>query len=118
VEAPSRIEMASEKSGETSTQVRERVIRARQIAYERFSDCSWKLNSHIPPRELRTRFKAEKSGMAFLHSELDSEKLSARAFHKVLRLAWSIADQQGHVIPLKADVERAYHLREGLELFQ
>jgi magnesium chelatase family protein len=56
--------------------------------------------------------------MAFLHSELDSEKLSARAFHKVLRLAWSVADQQGHVIPLKADVEMAYHLREGLELFQ
>jgi magnesium chelatase family protein len=56
--------------------------------------------------------------MAFLHNELDSEKLSARAFHKVLRLAWSVADQQGHVIPLKADVEMAYHLREGLELFQ
>ena len=56
--------------------------------------------------------------MAFLHTELDSERLSARGFHKVLRLSWSVADQKGHQIPNKDDVEIAYLLREGMELLQ
>ena len=118
VEAPSRLEMASDVSGETSAQVRERVITARAASAERYRDCSWKVNSRIPARELRSRFKAEKSAMAFLHMELDSERLSARGFHKVLRLSWSIADQRGHIIPTKEDAEKAYELREGMELLQ
>jgi len=118
VEAPSRTEMASDESGENSETVRSRVIAARAAAAERFAGCLWSVNSHIPPRELRSRFRAEKSGMAFLHAELDSERLSARGFHKVLRLAWSVADQRGHIIPTKEDVETAYQLREGMELLQ
>lgn len=118
VEAPSRLEMASDVSGETSAQVRERVITARAASAERYKDCNWKVNSRIPARELRSRFKAEKSAMVFLHMELDSERLSARGFHKVLRLSWSIADQRGHTIPTKEDAEKAYELREGMELLQ
>jgi magnesium chelatase family protein len=118
VEAPTRIEMASDLNGESSAQVRERVITARAISRERFTGCVWTVNSRIPPRELRGRFKAEKSAMSFLHQELDSERLSARGFHKVLRLAWSVADQLGHTIPTKEDAESAYILREGMELFQ
>jgi magnesium chelatase family protein len=118
VEAPTRIEMASDLNGESSAQVRERVITARAISRERFVGCLWTVNSRIPPRELRGRFKAEKSAMSFLHQELDSERLSARGFHKVLRLAWSVADQLGHTIPTKEDAESAYILREGMELFQ
>ena len=56
--------------------------------------------------------------MTFLHTELDSERLSARGFHKVLRLAWSVADQRGHSIPTKDDVETSHQLREGMELLQ
>lgn len=118
VEAPTRIEMASSEQGESSTQVRERVIAARIISQERYAGCSWSVNSRIPPRELRGRFKAEKEAMKFLHLELDSERLSARGFHKVLRLSWSVADQRGHTIPTKEDAETAYQLREGMELLQ
>jgi magnesium chelatase family protein len=118
VEAPTRAEMASEIYGESSAVVRERVIAARNSSLERYQGCSWSLNSRIPPRELRGRFTAEKSAMAFLHIELDSERLSARGFHKVLRLAWSVADQNGHTIPTKGDAEIAYLLREGMDILQ
>ncbi len=118
VEAPTRTEMASREIGESSSTVRKRVMAARAASAERFSGLPWKLNSRIPPRELRSRFAAEKSAMAFLHTELDSERLSARGFHKVLRLSWSVADQKGHQIPNKDDVEIAYLLREGMELLQ
>jgi magnesium chelatase family protein len=116
VDSPSRVEMASDQLGESSATVRARVILAREIADHRFQDCAWKLNSQIPPSELRKRFKAEKQGMNFLHTELDNERLSARGFHKVLRISWSIADSNGHPIPTREDVESAFRLREGMEL--
>ena len=92
------------------------MITARAISVHRFADCLWKLNSQIPPSELRKRFRAEKSGMNFLHTEIDNERLSARGFHKVLRIAWSIADSVGHSIPTRDDVESAFRLREGMEM--
>jgi magnesium chelatase family protein len=116
VDSPSRIEMASDELGESSAVVRDRVIAARAIADERFLGSNWKLNSQIPPSELRKRFRAEKMGMNFLHTELDNERLSARGFHKVLRISWSIADSKGHIIPNRDDVESAFRLREGMEL--
>jgi len=116
VDSPSRIEMASDELGESSTTVRNRVIAARAMADERFKDCTWALNSQIPPSELRKRFRAEKLGMNFLHTELDNERLSARGFHKVLRISWSIADANGHTIPNREDVESAFRLREGMEM--
>lgn len=116
VEAPTRTEMASENYGESSAQVRERVIQARAASAERFANDPWLLNSRIPPRELRGRFTAQRQAMSFLHSELDSERLSARGFHKVLRLAWSVADQKGHTIPTLDDAHVAYQLREGMEI--
>jgi magnesium chelatase family protein len=108
--------MADMTPGESSAQVRARVIDARSTAAERFSGLSWTLNSRIPTSQLRNTYKAAKDGMAFLHNELENERLSARGFHKVLRLSWSIADRFGHVIPNRSDVEMAYHLREGTEL--
>ena len=113
VEAPTRAEMASDQLGESSEIVRERVVQARAIAAERFAGEPWEINSKIPSSSLRGRFKAEREGMTFLHSELDAERLSARGFHKVLRVAWSIADSAGHIRPNRDDVESAYLMREG-----
>ena len=113
VEAPTRVEMASDLQGESSEVVRARVVRARTIARERFQGLGWSLNSEIPSSQLRGRFKAERAGMSFLHTELDSQRLSARGFHKVLRVGWSIADERGHERPTLADIEEAYLFREG-----
>jgi len=116
VESPTRTEMADVNPGESSSEVRARVVEARSVAMERFVGESWNLNSRIPAKYLRHTYKASKEGMVFLHNELEGERLSARGFHKVLRLSWSIADRFGHSLPSKSDVEMAYHLREGAEL--
>jgi magnesium chelatase family protein len=117
VDPPTRVELASTELGESSMAVRERVSIAREIASKRFNRYPWRMNSEIPAKYLRNEFRAEKSAMALLHIELEKERLSARGFHKVLRLAWSIADSQQHEIPIKADVEKAISLRMGAELF-
>jgi magnesium chelatase family protein len=116
VDPPTRTELASTELGESSSTVRERVGQARKLAVARFSKYPWSLNSEIPAKFLRNEFRAEKSAMSLLHIQLEKENLSARGFHKVLRLAWSIADSQQHEVPIKADVERAISLRMGADL--
>ena len=116
VEIPSRTELVSSEIGESSQEIRERVITARDVAATRFKGNGWLLNSRIPAKDLRDRFRARKEGMAFLHTELDHERLSARGYHKVLRLAWSIADRNGVNSPGLSEVESAYHLRQGAEI--
>jgi magnesium chelatase family protein len=116
VDPPTRTELASTELGESSLTVRERVKKARQIAGSRFSEYPWSLNSEIPAKFLRNEFRAEKNAMALLHIQLEKESLSARGFHKVLRVAWSIADSEGHSTPTKDDVEKAITLRMGSDL--
>jgi magnesium chelatase family protein len=116
VEPVSRVEMSQIELGEPSAKIAARVVSARATASERFVDKSWDLNSQIPSRELRTTFKPERTAMNFLHDELDKERLTARGLHKIIRLAWTLADLNGHLIPDLSDVQRAHLLREGSEL--
>jgi magnesium chelatase family protein len=54
--------------------------------------------------------------MNFLHDELDKERLTARGLHKIIRLAWTLADLTGKAIPQLDEVKLAHRLREGSEL--
>ena len=116
VEPVSRVEMAATELGETSAQIRERVIAARAAASKRFTNKPWKVHAHIPSRELRTTYRPEKAAMNFLHDELDRERLTARGLHKIIRLAWTLADLGERDVATLADVQRAYSLREGSDL--
>ena len=115
VEPVGRVEMSATELGEPSAVIRKRVIEARAVAAQRFSDQPWSLNSQIPSRALRTTYKPERPAMNFLHDELDKERLTARGLHKVIRLAWTLADLAGHDTPTRDDVERAHLLREGAD---
>ena len=116
VDPVSRVEMAATELGESSEVIRERVIAARAVAAKRFKSQSWHLNSQIPSRELRTSYRPEREAMNFLHDELDHERITARGMHKVLRLSWTLADLAGRNIPVLADVQRSFSLREGSEI--
>lgn len=91
-------------SGESSAVVRERVIKARQIAKRR----QGKANSELTPSEIDVFIPldtAEKSLLATAQSRLN---LSARSYHRVLRVARTIADLAG------AERVGVAHLAEAL----
>ena len=113
VDQVGRVEMSSHELGESSADIRKRVIAARERAALRFSNQPWKLNSEIPARALRLDFRPEKAAMNFLHDELDKELITARGLHKVIRLAWTLADLSEHPVPTLSDVKSAYALRDG-----
>ena len=118
VEAPTRVDLASAEPAESSADIRIRVLRAREIAAERFKNENWNLNSQISSEALRFKYRATRKAMAFLHNEIDNERLSARGFHRVLRVAWSFADSNGHVIPDETDAQLAYSARIGADFLR
>lgn len=115
VDPVGRVDLDSRDLGESSEVIRSRVMRARGVAAERFKSQPWKLNSEIPARALRLDYRPEKAAMNFLHDELDKERITARGLHKTIRLAWTLADLEGHEAPTLSDVQRAFQLRDGME---
>ena len=114
VEAPSRVDLSG-GFGESSRSIRERVIAAREIASSRFAEYGFQTNSQIPPNLLRGKFRATRDAMTLLNDLLDRDFISARSFHRLLRVAWSIADLSKVEIPGRLEVERAITLRSGLD---
>jgi magnesium chelatase family protein len=116
VETPSRVEMADTSPREDSAAVRLRVESARKKAAERFSGQSFSLNSQIPSELLRSQFKAQPKVMSALHMMIDKEEITARGFHKLLRLCWSIADLRDISTPSIDELDTALTLRDAIEM--
>ena len=113
---PTRESLSSHVRSESSSDIRTRVMTARARSESRLIPLGIARNSEIPASLLRETLRAERGAMIFLHGELEKENITARGFHKVLRVAWSIADLAAHEVPTLSDVHLAMSLREGLEL--
>jgi magnesium chelatase family protein len=81
-------ELTSGARGESSQEARRRVAAAR----ERQCGRQEKLNSQLGPRELEKHCVAEESARNLLKQAIARLNLSARAYHRVLKLARTIAD--------------------------
>lgn len=77
--------------GDTSEQVLQRVRRARGRQWAR----SGMLNATLGNKDLREHCALAPKETALLHKASDTLKLSARAYHKVLKVARTIADLEG-----------------------
>ncbi len=91
-------------AGESSSIVRERVIKARQIAIAR----QGKANCELTPSELDGVAKLGEHEQQMLKLASARLNLSARSYHRILRVARTIADLAG------ADMIGSAHLAEAL----
>jgi len=73
---------------ENSEQVRDRVIRARKRQIQR----NGKINAHLNNSATENAIKLEDAHRQLLSKAMDKLNLSARAYHRVLRIARTIAD--------------------------
>jgi magnesium chelatase family protein len=86
-------ELTDRRSGEPSEAIRERVSRAREIQRERFAGRPGLFaNAHMRPRELRLYCRVSEAGDALLRTAIARLGFSARAYHRVLKIARTIAD--------------------------
>ncbi len=73
---------------ETSAEIRKRVINARKIAIEQRG----KTNSELSPVEVKKYCTLSEQGHQLLEQAMDQFGLSHRAYHRILKLARTIAD--------------------------
>ncbi|WP_153910481.1 YifB family Mg chelatase-like AAA ATPase [Aeromicrobium yanjiei] len=92
------------------------VLEARDRQGSRLRETPWRLNSEVPGVELRKSWPVSDQGRVLMDQQLRTNKLNARSADRILRLAWSVADLNGHDVPRGDDVESALSLRRGTAL--
>ncbi len=111
VEVP-RVEfdkLADERAGEPSADIRARVTAARQRQGDRFAGSTLTCNAEMGPGEVRQFCRLDDTSRALVRQAMTQLLLSARAFHRVLKLARTIADLAG-----ESDMAPV-HLAEALQ---
>lgn len=88
-------EMTSEERGETSAQIRERVIRAREVQRRRFEGLDIHCNAMMNSAMLRRFAPLDKSSAQLLEMAMTRLNLSARAYDRIIKVARTIADLEG-----------------------
>ena len=100
-------DLQSASRGESSASIRERVIVARGRQQAR----QGKLNARLAPREVEVHCVPDVAGADLLRQAMHRLGLSARAYHRVLRVARSIADLTGSAAVDAAHVAEAVQYR-------
>jgi magnesium chelatase family protein len=89
-------ELSAERNGETSAQIRDRVVAARRIQQQRFaSKPKITCNARMGTRELKAFCELDESTLELLKFAMTDQNLSARAYDRILKVARTIADLAG-----------------------
>lgn len=96
------------KKNESSASIRKRVERAREIQFKRFIDSGIHFNCEISAKELNSYCKLSKKGKEIMEKSFSQMNLSMRAYHRVLKVARTIADLDG------AEMIHESHLSEAI----
>ncbi len=101
--------LADKRNVEKSETIRQRVQAARTRQLERFKGTSTTCNTEMGPTEVRDFCQTDPSGEKLLKAAMQQLHLSARAYHRVLKLARTIADLA------QSDTIAANHIAEAIQ---
>jgi len=101
--------LSDERLGEPSASIRVRVERARAVQRTRFAGTGLTCNADMGPAEVREVCVVDATGKALLRAAMEQLRMSARAYHRILKLARTIADMAG------SDGIQASHLAEAIQ---
>jgi len=101
--------LADKRQVEDSKTVRARVQAARERQLERFKGTKLTCNAEMGPTEVREFCQTDASGEKLLKAAVQQLHLSARAYHRVLKLARTIADLAG------CEMIMANHVAEAVQ---
>jgi len=87
--------LTAAQRGEPSTAIRQRVEAARERQAARFAEQDIYCNAEMGPSEVREYCTLDNTGSRLMKSAMAQMSLSARAFHRVLKVARTIADLAG-----------------------
>ena len=103
-------ELINTKSeSEPSSKIRERVIRARKFQAERYKDESILINSELTPKLIKKYCKLDDESSQIMGTAVQKYQLSGRRYHRILKIARTIADLSESV-----DI-KASHITQALQ---
>lgn len=85
-------DISKESKEETSEEIRNRVIKARNKQLERFKDSNYFCNANIRDREIKKYCKINQESEKLIEMAFKKYHFSARSYHKILKVARTIAD--------------------------
>ncbi|MEA3342333.1 MAG: YifB family Mg chelatase-like AAA ATPase [Chloroflexota bacterium] len=101
--------LTDERLGEPSDAIRARVERAREEQRARFAGTELNCNADMGPTEVRKICQLDETGRSLVRAAMQQLQMSARAFHRILKLSRTIADLAG-----SERIETA-HLAEAIQ---
>lgn len=101
--------LSEKRSVESSAVIRARVQEARERQLRRFAGSSFTCNAEMGPAEVRAFCEHDEAAERLIKAAMQQLHLSARAYHRVLKLARSIADLAG------SDIISATHIAEAIQ---
>ncbi len=108
VEAP-RVafeELTGTGDGPTSAQIREEILRAHQMQKERYRGSDYRFNCDVKGADTEEYFRVTKKEKKLLEDAFERLNLTARSYHKILKVARTAADIEG-----KKDIENSHILQ-------
>lgn len=99
----------SSESELSSSEMRKQVEIARKIQLERYKNEEITFNSHLSPKDIEKYCKLGSSENDLLKLAFDNLNLTARSYHKVLRVARTIADLE------QSESINTNHIKEALQ---
>jgi magnesium chelatase family protein len=101
--------LSDERMGEPSSAIQARVEAARERQRQRFGDTGLMSNADMGPAEVREFCRVDEAGASLLRAAMKQLHMSARAYHRILKLARTIADLAG------SDSIETAHLAEAIQ---
>lgn len=92
----------------SSKELKEQVMKARKMQEERYRGTGYYFNSQLSAKDIEIYCPLEKEEKKYMEKVFYSLKLSARAYHRILKVARTIADLEG-----EAGIQRK-HLAEAV----
>lgn len=88
-------DLSSKEHGESSAEIKKRVVKARKIQYERYKDEEITTNSQLTTPLIEKYIDISDEGQELLEFAFDKLSLSARGYTKIIKVARTIADLEG-----------------------
>jgi magnesium chelatase family protein len=101
--------LSDDRLGEPSAAIRERVEAARERQRRRFAGTALLTNADMGPAEVREYCPVDDAGRSLLRAAMQQLQMSARAYHRILKLARTIADLAG------SETIQTVHLAEAIQ---
>ncbi len=104
-------EITQKSKGEASSAIRERVEKARSRQRARYSSDGLSSNAELEPKQLEKFCQVSEEGESLLKMAIQELGFSARAYHKSIKVARTIADLEGSESIEAPHVSEAIHYR-------